>query len=115
MKYQFDIAMVKLTDRISDPVPHPSDVLYDTIRPICLPDPEILDIPVNEVALNSRFLTTKQARIMSYPECRDWKDKSLAKKGLTPQVYVTNHDFPIVQLTASSELSSAPGQHQVPL
>ena len=47
--YDYDIAMVKLKDRILDPIPHPSDVDYDTIRPICLPDYEA-DIPISRRA-----------------------------------------------------------------
>ena len=78
--YQYDIAMVKLKKRILDPDPHPEDVIYDTIRPICLPDYSSYgesDVPIrtgsylyNKLALNSRSLNTKEAKIMSYQQCR---------------------------------------------
>ena len=75
--YKYDVAMVKLKTRILDPVPHPSDVKYDTIRPICLPDFEA-DILTNRKSylydkevLNSRLLTAEKARIISYGECKN--------------------------------------------
>ena len=74
---EYDIAMVKLKHKILDPVPHPSDVDYDTIRPICLPDFEA-DILTNRKSylydkevLNSRLLTAEKARIISYGECKN--------------------------------------------
>ena len=85
--YQYDIAMVKLKKRILDPDPHPEDVIYDTIRPICLPDYSSYgesDVPIhpgsylyNKLALKSRSLNTREAKIMSYHECKD-------------QVYINN-------------------------
>ena len=75
--HEYDIAMVKLKHKILDPVPHPSDVDYDTIRPICLPDFEA-DILTNRKSylydkevLNSRLLTAEKARIISYGECKN--------------------------------------------
>ena len=73
---EYDIAMVKLKDRILDPIPHPSNVDYDTIRPICLPDYEA-DIPIRQSSYlygkevhYSRHLTTKKATITSHGECQ---------------------------------------------
>ena len=81
ISYQYDIAMVKLKERILDPDPHPDDVIVDTIRPICLPDYTTYgesDIPIhpysylyNKLALKSRSLNTREAKISSYHECKD--------------------------------------------
>ena len=85
--------MVKLKDRILDPIPHPSDVDYDTIRPICLPDYEA-DIPIRQTSdlygkevHYSRHLTTKKATITSHGECKSsfYNDN----KGVTPKEYVS--------------------------
>ena len=90
--YDYDIAMVKLKDRILDPIPHPSDVDYDTIRPICLPDYEA-DIPISRHSYlygkevhYSRHLTTKKGTITSHGECKStfYNDN----KGVIPQEYV---------------------------
>ena len=91
--YEYDIAMMKLKDRILDPIPHPSDVDYDTIRPICLPDYEA-DIPIRQTSdlygkevHYSRHLTTKKATITSHGECQSsfYNDN----KGVTPKEYVS--------------------------
>ena len=90
---EYDIAMVKLKDRILDPIPHPSNVDYDTIRPICLPDYEA-DIPIRQSSYlygkevhYSRHLTTKKATITSHGECQSsfYNDN----KGVTPKEYVS--------------------------
>ena len=88
--YEYDIAMVKLKDRILDPIPHPSDVDYDTIRPICLPDYEA-DIPISrhsylygrEVYYSKR-LTTEKATITSHGDCKN----ALIDRGVEPREYV---------------------------
>ena len=87
---EYDIAMVKLKHKILDPVPHPSDVDYDTIRPICLPDYEA-DIPISrhsylygrEVYYSKR-LTTEKATITSHGDCKN----ALIDRGVEPREYV---------------------------
>ena len=88
--YDYDIAMVKLKDRILDPIPHPSHVKYDTIRPICLPDYEA-DIPISRHSylygredFYSKRLTTEKATITSHGECKN----ALISRGVTPREYV---------------------------
>ena len=90
---EYDIAMVKLKDRILDPIPHPSDVDYNTIRPICLPDYEA-DIPIRQSSYlygkevhYSRHLTTKKATITSHGECKNSFDND--NKGVKLQEYVS--------------------------
>ena len=72
----YNVAMMKLRDRISDPLPHPSDVMVDTIQPICLPESD-LHIADDQLGLNSRFLTSKEAKILTYHKCYDWSGEKL--------------------------------------
>ena len=65
----FDVAMMKLKNKIPDPRPHPSDVTLDTIRPICLPNSENFHIDYNQVAINSRSLTATNATFVNYNKC----------------------------------------------
>ena len=94
ISYQYDIAMVKLKKRILDPDPHPADVFVDTIRPICLPDYTSYgesDVPIrtgsylyNKLALNSRSLNTKEAKIRSYQQCRYEVHNIISDFGMDP-------------------------------
>jgi len=93
--YDYDIAMVKLKDRILDPIPHPSHVDYDTIRPICLPAYEA-DIPISRHSYlygrevyYSKGLTTEKATITSHGECKN----ALIDRGVTPREYVYMHIY----------------------
>ena len=71
LDYQFDLAMLKLRDRVGE-IPHPSDVIVDTIRPICLPyTSQNLDVPIGQETWNSRSLTTKKVEIMTSQQCKD--------------------------------------------
>ena len=71
LDYQFDLAMLKLKDRVRE-IPHPSDVIVDTIRPICLPyTTQNLDVPISQKTWNSRSLRRKETKIMSSQECKD--------------------------------------------
>ena len=58
----YDVAMMKLQHKIPDPIPHPSDVTLDTIRPICLPDSGFR-IDYNQKVLNSRDLIVNNAKL----------------------------------------------------
>ena len=85
IKYQFDIAMLKLKTQVKDPLPLPT---ADPIRPVCQPHlTQSLDIPVDEEAWNSRLLAVKEARIMRYQECKQWNSNILEQEpiGLTLQ------------------------------
>ena len=74
----YNVAMMRLRDRISDPLPHPSDVLVDTIQPICLPESD-LHIADDQIGLSSRFLTSKEAKILTYHKCYNWSGEKLFK------------------------------------
>ena len=95
--YEYDIAMVKLKDRILDPIPHPSDVDYDTIRPICLPDYEA-DIPIlrssylyGKEVYYSKSLTTEKATITSHGDCENAFNN--LNQGVTTQEYVHTYIY----------------------
>ena len=104
--YKYDVAMVKLKTRILDPVPHPSDVKYDTIRPICLPDyaSEEDDIQYDKLysyhqlsektLFNSRLLTAKKAKITPNDECRHDLD---GKATVQEYVFIYFLDITLIQ------------------
>ena len=92
--------MVKLKTRILDPVPHPSDVKYDTIRPVCLPDyASEDDIPAadqlysfhqlsDKILFNSRLLTAKKAKITPNDECKSTLSSIASASPVVVQEYV---------------------------
>ena len=97
---EYDIAMVKLKDRILDPIPHPSNVDYDTIRPICLPDYEA-DIPIlrssylyGKEVYYSKSLTTEKATITSHGDCENAFNN--LNQGVTTQEYVHTYIIYII-------------------
>ena len=103
--YKYDVAMVKLKTRILDPVPHPSDVKYDTIRPICLPDyASEDDIQYDKlynyhqlsgkILFNSRLLTAKKAKITPNDECRHDLD---GKATVQEYVFIYFLDITLIQ------------------
>ena len=101
--------MVKLKTRILDPVPHPSDVKYDTIRPICLPDyASEDDIPAidqlysfhqlsDKILFNSRLLTAKKAKITPNDECQSTLSSIATPVTVQEYVFIYFFDITLIQ------------------
>ena len=48
------------------------------IQPICLPESD-LHIADDQIGLSSRFLTSKEAKILTYHKCYNWSGEKLFK------------------------------------
>ena len=107
--YKYDVAMVKLKTRILDPVPHPSDVKYDTIRPVCLPDYASEDDDFqyeqlynyhqlsDKILFNSRLLTAKKAKITPNDECQSTLSSIATPVTVQEYVFIYFFDITLIQ------------------